>query len=64
MGHLHLVSAALPYYVGRMKAIILSLFLLPGAAMADCVVLLHGLARTENSMRIMEETLSLHGLPW
>ena len=29
--------------------------------MADCVVLLHGLARTENSMRVMEETLKLHG---
>ncbi|NBB97685.1 MAG: alpha/beta hydrolase [Alphaproteobacteria bacterium] len=44
-----------------MKAIILSLFLVPGAAMADCVVLLHGLARTENSMLVMEETLGLHG---
>ena len=44
-----------------MKAIILSLLLLPGAAMADCVVLLHGLARTENSMLVMEETLGLHG---
>ena len=44
-----------------MKAIILSLLLLPGTAMADCVVLLHGLARTENSMLVMEETLKLHG---
>ena len=45
----------------KMKAIILSLFLLPGAAMADCVVLLHGLARTENSMLVLAETLQLHG---
>ena len=44
-----------------MKAIILSLFLLPGTAMADCVVLLHGLARSENSMLALEETLKLHG---
>nr|WP_121096109.1 alpha/beta fold hydrolase [Roseibaca ekhonensis] len=44
-----------------MKAIILALSLLPGAAMADCVVLLHGLARTENSMLVMEEALELHG---
>ncbi len=29
--------------------------------MADCVVLLHGLARSENSMRVMEEALVLHG---
>jgi pimeloyl-ACP methyl ester carboxylesterase len=49
------------YYVWRMKAIILSLLLVPGAAMADCVVLLHGLARTENSMLVLEETLELHG---
>lgn len=44
-----------------MKAIILSFFLLPGAAMAECVVLLHGLARTENSMLVLEEALELHG---
>lgn len=44
-----------------MKAIILALSLLPGAAMADCVVLLHGLARTENSMLVMEEALEMHG---
>jgi len=38
------------------------LMALPGAASAaDCVVLLHGLARTEVSLVAMEETLSFHG---
>jgi triacylglycerol lipase len=40
---------------------LLSLTLSPLPAMADCVVLLHGLARTENSMLVMEEALTLHG---
>lgn len=44
-----------------MKTILTALFLAPVPAMADCVVLLHGLARSENSMRVMEEALSLHG---
>ena len=35
--------------------------LLPAAARADCVVLLHGLARTETSMVIMEESLRAAG---
>lgn len=29
-------------------------------ARADCVVLLHGLARTENSMRVLQEVLEFH----
>lgn len=41
--------------------IVAFLCMFPGAAMADCVVLLHGLARSENSMLVMEETLNLHG---
>jgi pimeloyl-ACP methyl ester carboxylesterase len=44
-----------------MKALILALVFAPLPAMADCVVLLHGLARTDASMVILEETLELHG---
>jgi len=35
--------------------------LLPGAAWADCVVLLHGLARTEASFLVMERALKQDG---
>ncbi len=41
--------------------IVTALFLAPAPAVADCVVLLHGLARTENSMLVLEEVLRLHG---
>lgn len=44
-----------------MRNLLLALILFPVPAMADCVVLLHGLARTENSMLVMEEALQLHG---
>ncbi|MGP9791438.1 esterase/lipase family protein [Roseinatronobacter sp. NSM] len=44
-----------------MKKLLTTLFLLPAPAMADCVVLLHGLARSEHSMAVMEEALQLHG---
>ncbi|MGB5559778.1 MAG: alpha/beta fold hydrolase [Paracoccaceae bacterium] len=37
------------------------LALIPGLAHADCVVLLHGLARTETSLVIMEEALEAAG---
>ena len=43
-----------------MRNLLLALTLLPAPALADCVVLLHGLARTENSMLVMEEALELH----
>ncbi|QYX56084.1 alpha/beta hydrolase [Roseovarius sp. SCSIO 43702] len=44
------------------RLILLFLFVsVPAGAMADCVVLLHGLARTENSMRVLEETLEVQG---
>lgn len=33
----------------------------PGAAAADCVVLLHGLARTQNSFVVLEEVLEAEG---
>jgi triacylglycerol lipase len=44
-----------------MRNLLLALTLFPLPAMAECVVLLHGLARTENSMLVMEEALVLHG---
>ncbi|WP_323035557.1 alpha/beta fold hydrolase [Pararhodobacter sp.] len=39
---------------------LLILLLTTSAARADCVVLLHGLSRTENSMRMLEEVLQFH----
>jgi triacylglycerol lipase len=33
----------------------------PTVAAADCVVLLHGLSRSDDSMLLVEETLKLHG---
>lgn len=44
-----------------MRWLALVLFLLSGAARADCVVLLHGLARTEASFLLMEEALRARG---
>ncbi len=45
-----------------MKPILLALALLiPAAARADCVVMLHGLARTEASFLVMEEALLARG---
>lgn len=45
-----------------MKALAACLaLLLPAPALADCVVLLHGLARTDASMLVMEEALKLEG---
>lgn len=41
---------------------LLALFLsLPSAALADCVVLLHGLARTEASLTVMQQVLDTMG---
>ncbi|MFV2002493.1 MAG: esterase/lipase family protein, partial [Paracoccaceae bacterium] len=39
----------------------LLMFQMPTAARADCVVLLHGLARTEASMLVMGEALKAAG---
>ena len=44
-----------------MRVVAFILALLPSAAMADCVVLLHGLARTEFSMGVMERALTHAG---
>lgn len=44
-----------------MKRLILSLLLLPGIARADCVVLMHGLARTDASLLVMEAALKQAG---
>ena len=44
-----------------MRYLFFLLLLWPAAAMADCVVLLHGLARTEASFVVMDEVLSGRG---
>ena len=45
-----------------MRVVLLTLaLLLPTSALADCVVLLHGLARSVNSMRVMETALQRAG---
>ena len=44
-----------------MRWLALFLALLPAPALADCVVLLHGLARTEASFLLMEEALEAEG---
>ena len=45
-----------------MRALTLVLFLMfPLQARADCVVLLHGLARSEASMLILQQVLEFHG---
>ncbi|GFE63348.1 alpha/beta fold hydrolase [Litoreibacter roseus] len=44
-----------------MRFILALLFFLPTAAVADCVVLLHGLARTSFSLSVMEESLKANG---
>ena len=43
------------------KALFLMMMMLPSAVLADCVVLLHGLARTEGSLALMEDTLRRRG---
>ncbi len=42
-----------------MRCIAFLLLLFPTSALADCVVLLHGLARSETSFAVMEELLEL-----
>lgn len=44
-----------------MRCLAILLALMPAPALADCVVLLHGLARTEASLLVMEEALELQG---
>lgn len=44
-----------------MRWLLFLLALLPAPALADCVVLLHGLARTEASFLLMEEALEAEG---
>ena len=53
-------SAGGGVYIGGMRIIgpaIIALFLSAGTAAADCVVLLHGLARGEGSLLAIEEAL-------
>lgn len=44
-----------------MRVLLFLLLLLPATARADCVVLLHGLARTEASFTILEQVLKARG---
>ncbi len=44
-----------------MRLLFAFLIFLPGAALADCVVLLHGLARSSFSLSVMEESLKANG---
>lgn len=48
-------------YLKTMRYLLLILFLLPTTLRADCVVLLHGLARTETSMFALEVALKADG---
>ncbi len=43
------------------RILVILFFLLPLPAMADCVVLLHGLARSPSSLLVIEETLRQEG---
>ncbi len=49
------------FYILDMRALLIIFLLLPTTAMADCVVLLHGLARSSFSLSVMEESLKLAG---
>lgn len=44
-----------------MRSLVIPFFLFATPAAADCVVLLHGLARSEASMWMIEEVLEFHG---
>lgn len=48
-------------YVGHMRVLLTMFFLAPGAASAECVILLHGLARGESSMWLMQYALDREG---
>lgn len=45
----------------RFWALLFSGLVMAGSAEAECVVMLHGLARTENSLLVMQEALERHG---
>lgn len=44
-----------------MRLLAIALILLPSAAPAECVILLHGLARTSFSLSVMDESLQANG---
>ena len=48
-------------YFKGMRVLVFILTLLPVPALADCVILLHGLARTEASLAVMETVLQREG---
>lgn len=49
------------FMIRLMRGLIFLLMWMPTVAMADCVVLLHGLARTSFSLSVMEESLRANG---
>ncbi len=55
------INTQLPRISRRMKWFLFFLLLVPVSVRADCVILLHGLARTETSFAIMEEVLKSRG---
>lgn len=59
--HASLAARMKRAYSRAMRFLMVILMLLPSPAPAECVVLLHGLARSETSMRLIEEALTLYG---
>ena len=55
------IRRQIPYVGAMLKIALLSLLLLPTPLRADCVVLLHGLARSEASLLVMETALERAG---
>lgn len=53
--------AAVRAYVTLMRGLIALFVVLPTVALADCVVLLHGLGRSDSSMLVMEHVFSRRG---
>lgn len=58
---LSLLSARDRAYLRGMKILLTLLLMLPAPAIADCVVMLHGLARSENSFLLMEKVFQGKG---
>lgn len=54
-------TKALRPYLGGMRFLIVLLLLLPLPARADCVVMLHGLARGPNALALMDQAFRAHG---
>lgn len=55
------LPAPVPYLGAMRWCIVLVLSLLPGLARADCILFLHGLARSEYSFAVMEQVMAAEG---